>query len=844
LLFLFFSVSAFAGVKPWSAKIRPGFVTGNSDVGTDAYIDILIPLWGDERRLLFFNPNFRVDDNDGNEQNIGLGFRRMGDCGHYILGGNLFYDTMRSEQNQQYHQLGIGVELLSHWFDLRANYYDPFGDTDNVIGGTAASGYYFSGHSLLASGGLETEEALDGFDAEVSLLIPYISKIMESRVAGTYYNFDRDSGDNLDGWRGRLEIRPVQAINLSVEYRDDDARGSDTFFGGYLEIPFSIENLVAGKNPFAEVGDLWKFGQGVRPLNERMTDKVIRDRHIVTASNEGQSGGIQTVVDDQIIFVNQDNEQENPDGSFENPYPTLEQAMEDEARFVPGAWIYVFSSDANADTYANAHVILQDDMVLWGQGYQHPVYGLGGGPLPILDGGYSGGEVDDYASESVIVLADNNEVMGLTVQNGVEGIYGSNIKSTHIHDNLIRWNPDPEQFADASGIHISNLFTPSEVNGQTLNYVITDNQITDNGSVGIYINTEVNNAAQSVSGLTINNEVSRNILYGNYDSSEIEEANGNVYVANSITASNVTNASIYNTFEDNEISRCNGGECENTVTNGIILTNEIDATGGDGNISGSHFYNEFEGNTITDLLGTGILIQGQSIWGKTISNVSSESTFTANTITDNEGRGIASPNMDNVKAMGDGAAVDGAHVIKRFVNNTITDNGYAGVHTNNEEVSAPADNISNSSVEFYFQNNVITGNGYNKSISMYDNEGIYIYADSSTSRLIQEFFMQGNQITGNYGSGIIYYFNGQDQDTFFGDFGGGSLGSTGNNAFADNNLGGNQFSYDISNGWGADFTFSAKNNWWGQAGGPVAGQINTPALFDTSEPLAADPFTP
>ena len=478
-LFVLVPFQTLAKESPWVGQVRPGFMAENGDVGTDFNLDILLPLYGDDRQIFFFNPNFRFDDNDGNEQNIGFGYRLLSSCGHFIVGGNAYYDTMESEANNRYEQWGVGAELLSHWVDLRANYYNVFGDTKNSLGGsTSGSDYYFSGNSLLSSGGLNIEEALDGYDAEVSVLVPGLSDFMETRLAATYYSFDSDYGKDPDGWRGRIEARPVQAVNLTVEYSDDDLRGSDTFFGGYLEIPFSIGNLFSGQNPFAGAGELWTFGNGTRELKQRMTDKVVRDRHIVAVHTETGSGGITAVVDDQMIFVSQDNE--GGDGSYENPYHSLNDVPVDE-RYAPGAWIYVFSSDeeGDVDTYGVVNFTLLDDMVFWGEGYQHPVYGLGGGNNPILDG-------MSTPEKSIINLADNNEIMGFTIQHGEAGIRGTNIRSTNIHDNIIRENGGYN-----SGIHIENNFKDGDFNNLTLAYRFVNNTISDNSGDGIYFDNYI-----------------------------------------------------------------------------------------------------------------------------------------------------------------------------------------------------------------------------------------------------------------------------------------------------------------------------------------------------------------
>ena len=163
-------------------------------------------------------------------------------------------------------------------------------------------------------------------------------------------------------------------------------------------------------------------------------------------------------------------------------------------------------------------------MVLWGQGYYMDEPGrpwkLGGyrgqsGPdwNPILDGGANivvleAFQKENGCSDSVVCLADNNEIMGLTIQNGnLSGIEGIDVKNTNIHDNIIRWNDI--NILNDSGIHIANYFYANEVNGMALTYTIDNNSIYGNGGDGVHIETFIDgddsDANYTISNVTLNN---------------------------------------------------------------------------------------------------------------------------------------------------------------------------------------------------------------------------------------------------------------------------------------------------------------------------------------------------
>jgi len=232
------------GATPWNAQIRPGVSTGGDQ--TDFTTDLFIPVAGNEKSVFFLNPHLRFDDNSGNEQNIGLGFRTFLSGDNVILGVNAYYDSMESEHSNRYSQFGLGMEVLSKWVDFRANYYNPFGDDKNRV--HHYDKYAFASTSLVLKEGYEA--ALRGFDAEVGVMIPGISDVVETRAFIGGFWYDSPITEDLNGWKARLEIKPSKLINIDVEYRDDDVRGGDTFFGVYLNIPFSIDEMSKGGNPF------------------------------------------------------------------------------------------------------------------------------------------------------------------------------------------------------------------------------------------------------------------------------------------------------------------------------------------------------------------------------------------------------------------------------------------------------------------------------------------------------------------------------------------------------------------------------------------------------------------
>lgn len=722
MAFIFFSSTTLWSAAPlrqdnWTGKIRPGVMAGNKEYETDYTIDYLLPVWANKDSLLFLNPHYRTSDegtdiiDDSNEFNIGLGFRKLANTasGDIIFGANVFWDFINSRHNNDFYQWGIGVETLSQWVDFRANYYHPYGDTIERV---PSLDLYLGGESsLLTSMGYE--EALEGFDVELGFQVPGISDIVETRIYGGGYWYNAEKFDDIEGFMARLEVRPIQFINFNIEYKDDNVRNA-TFIGGYLDIPFSLPNLFSGENPFEGI-----FETGPRVVAERMTDKIVRDRHIVVEADITKPEIARDEDGNPInmIYVNDDNTEVDATncvggpkaddtgfdcgkGTLSDPYENIMDAYTNENWKVEEGhtvWVYVFSTDDNADEFyenlANGYsdgveFHLLPDMVLWGEGYNAlpNVGSAGAAGNPILVGN---------PSNPVITLADNNEVMGLTMMNGSEGICGGDFcSSTHdapqtpapgpavlvledddddiltayIHHNTIINNSGA-----TSGIHIDYYDTDSSsISGLELNYRITDNIIEYNYGDGVHITTVL--SAETISDSTVNIEIKDNHI--NFNEGD------NVDILNIAVANEVINYTINNTFAGNTITGAKGnneissdewelilnelGLPENLEEGYIELVECIDTIGDD---SGDGIQN------CNAILGFG-LIPGSDV-ASYISGSEINNTYTGNTITNNSDEGVNSTNLMLATSILLSGTIDGnviAGISESTINNTFNEN--------------------------------------------------------------------------------------------------------------------------------------------------------------------------
>lgn len=194
--------------------------------------------------------------------NIGLGYRRLVANNNVLLGANVFFDR---EWRFNHSRLGFGGEARISGFDLFVNYYDALTGKHNTSTTTF-------------------EEALNGFDAELTAQVPYLPW---ARVRGKYFTWDTKAlGDNIDGYTASVELDLHQNIQLEAGYTDDDFNDGVWF----LTMRFIPGNrhrpVLASSRAIDSQAFQW------RDMRDYTLDKVRRQNTIVV---ERTSGGSVTI---------------------------------------------------------------------------------------------------------------------------------------------------------------------------------------------------------------------------------------------------------------------------------------------------------------------------------------------------------------------------------------------------------------------------------------------------------------------------------------------------------------------------------------------------------------------
>jgi len=190
---------------------------------------------------------------------------------------------------------------------------------------------------------------------------------VETWLYGGGYHYHGDYVGPINGWTARLEVIPTDFLRLSYEYRNDNTNHGEHHGEVSFEVPFSVENLFAGKNPFEGLG---KRLSGSREFKERMVEPVRRDPDIrIVHGGSGTGGG--TLVEG-VVFVSESATASSGDGSYENPFATIAEAM----AAINSGGIYsgittIHVIDDGGGTVGGGIADIAS-LLIWGSGMRHP----------------------------------------------------------------------------------------------------------------------------------------------------------------------------------------------------------------------------------------------------------------------------------------------------------------------------------------------------------------------------------------------------------------------------------------------------------------------------------------
>ena len=365
-----------------------------------------LPFAQREMSLGFLDAQLLVTNHGRLGMNAGLGYRWLNVDESRLWDASLWFDLENTER-RTLDQLGASVSTIGA-FESRINFYAPLdrdAQTDAVLTDTS-----FQGNEVLIERTIWRTTPMLGVEGEIGGAVPGLDNALFGYLGA--YSFDADEGVSANGFMARVEIEPVPSLLAFARLRSDSVFGTTVMLGGSIFFP-----TPAGSRRRPE-------------LRTRLFHPVRRNHRISRYSSMEQEHwtaiNAETGHPYRVAHVDSES-QDTPFGTFEQPFSSLENAVDSDANL-----IFVRAGSL----FENQSVNLQDGQALLGEGEYHWIDEFTAGPV-LLPQGAVNGELP-VLSGSTIVLANGNEVAGWKILDSTaDAIYGNNIQDFQIHHNLI-----------------------------------------------------------------------------------------------------------------------------------------------------------------------------------------------------------------------------------------------------------------------------------------------------------------------------------------------------------------------------------------------------------------------
>ena len=388
-----------------------GYHEGFTSFGT------MIPLIEDpDRGLVFSDIRLLVSNQSAVGANLGIG-RRVYSKKLNRTFGLLAYWDMRDTGNHKFQQLSLGFETLGEYIDFRTNVYIP-----DIADDKMQLPNRFAGFELLID---RTEAAMTGMDLEVGTSFLQFEKVRTRSYIGCYY-FTASGSPSIWGWKSRSEVDIGDAVSISVSVQEDD------LFGTTVNLGFAFRTLAAIRPPkpappYPPVRSFRRPGEEVArtAVWRRLGEPVARFPNIVVHTQE--TVAVDPLTGGPLGFLHVA-PGGSSDGSFEDPYATLAEALSDSA-----AATSVIYTPRGGDF--SEDIVLVDGTSLLSNGpLQRVATQLGDQVLP-----FSGADtslLDLPQITGTVTLASNSLLSGFDIEGSVTatGIADAQFTSSHIRN--------------------------------------------------------------------------------------------------------------------------------------------------------------------------------------------------------------------------------------------------------------------------------------------------------------------------------------------------------------------------------------------------------------------------
>lgn len=464
-----------------------GQTRGNLDLGTMKLYDQGDSAW-------FIDGQVALNDVNPFGYNVGVGYRFLtlpllpnSPDSEKIAGVSLWTDGMMTSNDNFISQLGISLEYLGDYWDVRGNVYIPFADVEVGEFDQVGSVSYLDTFLV--------QETIAGADEALTVTEMELARRIGELDAWGFIGGYGLNGEQTDTAGYKLGVRGYATpdINLQLAVTDDDEFGTNLVFSGTWFIGRTRTNTPC---------------RGT--IADRMREPVIRNDYVAIRQRTVTSGNILTGDidgdgdDEAIRVVHVDSTAaDGGDGSFASP---LNELSDIDANSTTDSIILVHGGS----TFTDDAAVLKDGQRLLGEGgdIDHVVdtTRFGTISLPETAAGAQSGAIPTATilagADGITLANDTQEVSNLSLSGGARGIVSPNGSAAVSLNNLTIAN------TTGNGIELTaGALETTEGDASTLTSTFTPtiSDVTFSGVGGDDIDIDATESALAVTSTLVEN---------------------------------------------------------------------------------------------------------------------------------------------------------------------------------------------------------------------------------------------------------------------------------------------------------------------------------------------------
>ena len=175
--------------------------------------------------------------------NFGVIYRNYDASTNRIFGWNAYADIDDGLGSNQWKRLGVGVESIGRFLDMRANYYHVMGNDSVLLNSTLTGNLALAGNNVFRLRTEGRENAYSGGDIEFGGPLPVLGRRGVNMYVGTYY-LNADEGHDTVGLSARWEMLLTESVTLNAYFTNDGTFGTNSWAGISYEIPNYRERSI------------------------------------------------------------------------------------------------------------------------------------------------------------------------------------------------------------------------------------------------------------------------------------------------------------------------------------------------------------------------------------------------------------------------------------------------------------------------------------------------------------------------------------------------------------------------------------------------------------------------